>query len=963
MIYRAKKVSLLFAFSLVLSACGGSGGDSTGNPDGGEPPVIELDDDTPPSIALFNATPSNVVVGDAVTYRWSVTDAGNSELNCTLDIDSDGAAEYNIAGCDTTQVQGHVFESAGSYESTLTVTNSSSLEDSETLTIEVEELPDSAPTIASFESDLTEAEINSAVVFSWIIEDPTGEGVDCSLDIDDDGQTEYDIEDCLSTTSQSHIYSIADEYTARIRTTNSQGESVTSTTTLSVGAPEVPVGTNLPPVVSALTAGLNNLMIGEATVITFTVEDADSGDVLICSLDADGDGIEDHSLTDCSGDQAITHIYDQSGDVEAVLTVTDSVGATVNSSVPVVVVPLKFRIAAPEPAIAGEQVLLEIGISNVSSVPVNNIQVLYRVPNGVEFHDSRDAEPDTGCGLCMDGDEAVWNIPALPAGESRTIHINASILPNVLGGSSIDSVVSIRADEMAEDVARSRVIKVNNRPLSQVAISASHDPVVVGNSVTLRLDIGNISAMPLGNWELRADLSNRVVVNSISDGGSIDPATGDIVWTADGVDVLSTIRREFNITIPADTTLAEVLVARAILQHEGGEEQDAVAEQILTVVDTPSPLLVDWAAFAEPAVAGERIRYDITISNVGLIPLNNVNAVLRVPSELTFHDSRDVEPDTNCGLCEDGNEARWQFSSLAAGESRNIQIDATVNTDVQGGSLITKNLRLDADGMVDSISRTKTVSVNNRPLSMAALTASKDPAIAGETLTLQLDVGNIHSTSLTNLTMRAVLPSNIIVNSASDGGQVSATGSEIVWNVEQLPALQTLRREVNVSVSTDVRPGSSVSSRFELTHSDGTETDATAEYATTVSEVSSPLTLEISPASNSAVAGARLGYQLKIRNVGLIPVSNVRVMYRVPTELEFHDSRDVEPDTNCGLCQVGDEAFWTFATIQPGELKTIDINAFVLANIQAGALIVSPINVEATGLVDSINQVNVVSVN
>jgi len=87
------------------------------------------------------------------------------------------------------------------------------------------------------------------------------------------------------------------------------------------------------------------------------------------------------------------------------------------------------------------------------------------------------------------------------------------------------------------------VVAVNNSPMSQLVMSTSKDPVMPGESLVCQFNIGNIIAMALTNRELHTALPVGATVNRISDGGTQDGTTGEIVWDIASVAVGNTIHR------------------------------------------------------------------------------------------------------------------------------------------------------------------------------------------------------------------------------------------------------------------------------------------------------------------------------------------------------------------------------------------------------------------------------------
>ncbi|MCP4378251.1 MAG: hypothetical protein GY794_19005, partial [bacterium] len=302
---------------------------------------------------------------------------------------------------------------------------------------------------------------------------------------------------------------------------------------------------------------------------------------------------------------------------------------------------------------------------------------------------------------------------------------------------------------------------------------------------TYQLDFGNTSAGSLTTTELRAFLPAGVTVVSISDGGT-EPITGEVVWNEGSVGVGASLHREIVVTADAGLTAGEILSASTQLTYDGDQAIDNVAEHAVTVVAAAIPLKVDIGSSLNPVVSGKKVLYSVTVSNSSLLPVNDVNVLLRIPPELSFRESTDVEPIVSCGAGgSDGTcvgsleEAPWSLGTLAAGESRVITVNADVLTTLSG-NLITLPVRVSSTDVADIIDLRKTVNVVTSSSADLALGASTDPVTPNETFTYQLDFGNTSAGSLTTTELRAFLPAGVTVVSISDGGTEPITG-EVVW--------------------------------------------------------------------------------------------------------------------------------------------------------------------------------------
>ena len=77
----------------------------------------------PPTILSFTATPSVATVGEPVTFSWSVSDADDDPLACSLDVDGNGAGDYEISDCRASATQVHTYAASGTFAPALSVSD------------------------------------------------------------------------------------------------------------------------------------------------------------------------------------------------------------------------------------------------------------------------------------------------------------------------------------------------------------------------------------------------------------------------------------------------------------------------------------------------------------------------------------------------------------------------------------------------------------------------------------------------------------------------------------------------------------------------------------------------------------------------------------------------------------------------------------------------------------------------
>jgi len=122
-------IILGLTLSFVLVSCGGGGSGGTTTPTPPPPPANNA-----PTINSFTSQISAVSTLE-VTYSWTVADADNNALSCTLNL-GDGNS-INISNCKTTTSSTATYAAAGTYTANLMVTDTSNASSNQNLSVTV----------------------------------------------------------------------------------------------------------------------------------------------------------------------------------------------------------------------------------------------------------------------------------------------------------------------------------------------------------------------------------------------------------------------------------------------------------------------------------------------------------------------------------------------------------------------------------------------------------------------------------------------------------------------------------------------------------------------------------------------------------------------------------------------------------------------------------------------------------
>jgi hypothetical protein len=250
--------------------------------------------------------------------------------------------------------------------------------------------------------------------------------------------------------------------------------------------------------------------------------------------------------------------------------------------------PLNIQVGTTNnPVSTNSQVLYSVAVGNSSESTVEDVNVLFRVPEGIDFDSQLGADPDAmGCNgdtICTAGEEVVWPLGALIPGASRTIDITATVLSGVVSGALLSAPMRTTAAGL-NSKRYTKTVQVYNSPSAQLTLAASTSPVAPGDSFTYQLNLSNIqNTLSITSTHLWLYLPAGVTaVLPILDNGTLH-STGEIEWKIGNLSAGNTLQREVSVTLDSMALPGEALKAQAEVTHDGGVWVDGRAEYIIIV--------------------------------------------------------------------------------------------------------------------------------------------------------------------------------------------------------------------------------------------------------------------------------------------------------------------------------------------------------------------------------------------
>jgi uncharacterized repeat protein (TIGR01451 family) len=298
------------------------------------------------------------------------------------------------------------------------------------------------------------------------------------------------------------------------------------------------------------------------------------------------------------------------------------------------------------------------------------------------------------------------------------------------------------------------------------------------------------------------------------------------------------------------------------------------------------------------ALAGEPIPFKVAVTNAGAAPAENVVVWGRYDAGLTSVAGQ--------------NPVELSAGTIAPGQTAVLELPLTARQSGRFG------VRASVTGDGNLSANSDPVAVDVRRVEVAAAAVGPKLVYLNQEFEWSVTVRNNGDATASNVLVRAVVPTEVRVKSARDGGRVGPGSVE--WKVAELrPGDQkTLplsaegakladRATLTVSVLADATNGNAVGSKAE----------------SSVAIIGTPaLSLELATPPGLVEVGKRVAFKVRVKNQGTVSARNIEVTAFAPAELR--PIRGTGP-TEGRIEPSGRVVFPLLDEIKPGETQTFTI--------------------------------------
>ncbi len=194
-------------------------------------------------------------------------------------------------------------------------------------------------------------------------------------------------------------------------------------------------------------------------------------------------------------------------------------------------------VVGPDPAAPGEQLEIELTVSNRSASNLATVTLLLRWPHQIDsLLTAQGTSGPGGCNQivndfnCTAGEFATWNLGTLNAGQSVTVSYSADLAAGAPDGAIVDFRATVYSSTFDDRTESGRAIAVDATSALDVSLHEAADPIAAGDDLAYTLHFGNRSTTdPAPNALLRLPLPAGTTFVSASGGGVLNG--GAVEWS------------------------------------------------------------------------------------------------------------------------------------------------------------------------------------------------------------------------------------------------------------------------------------------------------------------------------------------------------------------------------------------------------------------------------------------------
>ena len=426
-----------------------------------------------------------------------------------------------------------------------------------------------------------------------------------------------------------------------------------------------------------------------------------------------------------------------------------------------------------EPVVPGSRLTYVLSFANRGDVASRETMLRFPLPPGTSLVSA------SGDGL-QDGEDVVWDIGTLPAGEGHRFEAVVDVDTVIPAGSVLESDVAVLsglADLVARESRTPITSRIESQPVVSLAIEPNLEPIRPEELLETRLTVANQSNEPLTGVVLLLQYPDYLEATSdvlISDGGDCTTVSNGgqcnkaefVIWD------LGTLGPGGGRTVTLPPVVAQDTPGGTLMPLRARVSSDfssTVWERRSVLVDQDRPLNLRVDVDRNPVAPGDLVKYHFTFTNRGASGVDNARLSFPLPAGTRLVAANGL-PLLDNGLI------IWDLGMLAPGEGGRVRAALEVDSALRDGVLLESEptvLRAEVDLQTHRSRANPTTRTETGVGVEIALQVGFEAFQAGQTIPAEVVVTNTSNSVLTGVTARLFFPdllNNLVDAQISDEG-------------------------------------------------------------------------------------------------------------------------------------------------------------------------------------------------
>ncbi|MCX4690423.1 DUF11 domain-containing protein [Kitasatospora purpeofusca] len=600
------------------------------------------------------------------------------------------------------------------------------------------------------------------------------------------------------------------------------------------------------------------------------------------------------------------------------------------------------KVLVTDPVVPGQQIQWRVTVTNHGPSRARNVVVTDRVPAGVS-NASMAAQDGTACAIA--NGTATCPAVELASGETLAWTLTGTLDPDAAVTPTNTVVVTGGPDPATPTHTAVASPTAGPEPQANLVVAKVlvTDPVVPGQQIQWRVTVTNNGPSRARNVVVTDPVPAGVDGASMAaDNGTACPITNGTA-TCPAVEIAAGETRTWTLTgtLHAGATVTPTNTVTVT----GGPDP---ATPTHTVVASPSGtpvqearLSVSKALLTDPVVPGQRIQWQVSVTNRGPSVARDVVVADRVPAGVNDA-SMAADDGTACPIA--GGTATCPAVGIPVGATRTWTLTGTLDA----GATVTPTNAVTVTGGPDPATPTHTAvaSPSVEPVLQAHLTVAKslvtNPVVPGAPVEWRVTVTNDGPSLARGVVVTDRIPAGVLDASvtAQDGTVCPIADGTATCPAVEIPVGRTLAWTVKGTLD----PGATVTPTNTATVTGGPD-PATPTHTAVASPSESPsaqarLSVAKVLLTDPVVAGQRIQWRVTVTNHGPSRARNVVVTDRVPAGVNGA-SMTADDGTACPITDgtatcpaveipVGGTAGWTLTGTLNADATAVPLNTVVV---------------------------------